>query len=243
VTARVALFAAALMLVPILAGAEMPATIEERCPCPGPQPGKSWPHHGAYVMCVYAATADLYKQGALERNDATGLMQRAVDSQCGARKVAGPCGGPGGASCEQGFACNVVDRTCRGTDVPGRCVPVPAQCPPAKEPVCGCDGVTYASDCERLHAGAILARSGACVEPCGGTQTKSCPDGKLCAFPTGSCGEDERTGECVPPPPKPCTCTQRNDPVCGCDGENYPNPCSARCAGVSIRKRGKCQAG
>jgi hypothetical protein len=234
---------AVVLLVPALAGAEMPDAIEQRCPCHGPQPGKRWEAHDHYVFCVGAVASELSRQGKFETHTAAGLVQSAIESECGARRASGPCGGSGGASCEAGYVCDVTDPGCHGDDRPGRCARILPKCPSAKEPVCGCDGVSYGNDCERLQSGAILAHRGACVEKCGGAEAKSCPEGQLCNFPTGSCGEDDRQGECASAPKKPCACTKRYDPVCGCDGQDYPNPCEARCAGVSLRKRGKCPTG
>lgn len=51
---------------------------------------------------------------------------------------------------------------CQVTDVGGECVAVPEVCPAIFEPVCGCDGVTYASDCHRLQARVPKEKDGEC---------------------------------------------------------------------------------
>lgn len=76
------------------------------------------------------------------------------------------CGGIGGFSCPEGQVCNYIDPTCSIVDLAGTCVPWPERCPLFFDPVCGCDGVTYGNDCERIRAGAVLAHKGACKCAC-----------------------------------------------------------------------------
>jgi len=58
------------------------------------------------------------------------------------------------------------------------------------------------------------------------------------AFMTGCSKEKE--AETAAGPRAACNCPQVYDPVCGCDGNTYGNGCMAACAGVAIRKPGKC---
>lgn len=68
------------------------------------------------------------------------------------------CGGIAGIPCPAGELCDYQDYTCSIADLAGTCL---VDCDLSR-PVCGCDGVTYTSDCERLRAGAVLAYPGDC---------------------------------------------------------------------------------
>lgn len=88
------------------------------------------------------------------------------------------CGGPEGLACSPQQHCEHYEGACPAClDEPegcgpgsplGWCVPRPApddDCEPQipGEEQCGCDGITYASECERLRAGVALASDGPCA--------------------------------------------------------------------------------
>jgi hypothetical protein len=72
------------------------------------------------------------------------------------------CGGTTGQECALNEACDRRDATCSLIDPEGVCVPRREVCFTLFAPVCGCDGVTYSNDCERIKAGATLAHPGEC---------------------------------------------------------------------------------
>ncbi len=72
------------------------------------------------------------------------------------------CGGFVGGACAEGEYCDVtIQRACGGADLPGVCVPSARVCT-ALQPVCGCDGRTYSSDCLRIASGVQKNYDGAC---------------------------------------------------------------------------------
>ena len=74
------------------------------------------------------------------------------------------CGGFVGRLCAEGEVCDItVENACHGADLPGECKPAPKECVAGVWALhCGCDGSTYANECERLLAGAQLDHVGAC---------------------------------------------------------------------------------
>jgi hypothetical protein len=67
------------------------------------------------------------------------------------------------AGCVAGTTCvEDLDGCQAGPPSMGHCVEQPATCAALVDPVCGCDGVDYANDCERRAAGVRRAARGAC---------------------------------------------------------------------------------
>jgi hypothetical protein len=72
------------------------------------------------------------------------------------------CGGIAGLTCPEGQACRYPTNQCNVADLSGTCVKVKSPCPTGGAKVCGCDGKTYANECELLTAGVRQASKGAC---------------------------------------------------------------------------------
>jgi hypothetical protein len=134
--------------------------------------------------------------------------------------------------------CNVADGV-------GKCAVVTGICPAIYMPVCGCDGKTYPSDCDRRAARAQLDHTGECSkkgagpgEMCGGIAGIQCNAGLFCDPPAGACMARDVGGTCQI---TTLLCTKDFKPVCGCDGTTYANDCLRLQAKVGKQADGSCQ--
>ena len=76
------------------------------------------------------------------------------------------CGGEGGISCPTGQFCDMIDRCGTTSDGGGYCKPTgpTVVCLSDYQPVCGCNGKTYPSDCDRVAAGVNKFTDGECMD-------------------------------------------------------------------------------
>ncbi|MHC4837788.1 MAG: Kazal-type serine protease inhibitor domain-containing protein, partial [Planctomycetota bacterium] len=137
------------------------------------------------------------------------------------------------ADCGLGEICRFEEGLCGGA---GACEPRPADCPAVVDLVCACDGVTYGSACDALAEGQSVAHAGPCPAP-GCATNADCGRGEYCERPAGAC---DVPGECQPWPV--VRCANVDEPVCGCDGEDYMNACLAAGAGMTVDHIGRCGA-
>ena len=76
------------------------------------------------------------------------------------------CGGIAGRLCPEGSYCDYGKGSCGIADAAGVCRTLP-RCANRRDPVCGCDGVTYRNVCQAAAAGASVNHEGRCTRPKG----------------------------------------------------------------------------
>jgi hypothetical protein len=75
-------------------------------------------------------------------------------------------------------------------------------------------------------------------QTCGTRGAKACPADQFCNYEAGAeCGAADAPGHCAA---KPQMCPQIFKPVCGCDGKQYSNSCTAMSNAVGVKTNGEC---
>ncbi len=72
------------------------------------------------------------------------------------------CGGKDAITCNSALWCQKAEGKCAVSDAAGKCDKAPTFCMRVSRPVCGCNGKTYANDCERQRVKVQLDHAGAC---------------------------------------------------------------------------------
>jgi hypothetical protein len=72
------------------------------------------------------------------------------------------CGGKEAITCNSALWCQKTEGQCAVPEAPGKCDKAPTFCMRVSRPVCGCNGKTYANDCERQRVKVQLDHTGAC---------------------------------------------------------------------------------
>jgi hypothetical protein len=119
-----------------------------------------------------------------------------------------------------------LEGSCAGTDCDG----------PAPEGNCYCDDeCAHFGDCCSDYVD-VCQPGGA---TCGGFAGLTCDEaGTYCHYDLDErCGEGDQAGTCIA---MPDSCIDVFAPVCGCDGQDYPNSCGAAMAGTSVASEGEC---
>lgn len=149
------------------------------------------------------------------------------------------CGGQSSGNCWCDDLCESYGDCC--SDYDKACDDGPS-CDPTL--ICGqaiscVDGQWYPTTCGPANCDEPMGPCEPEPEYCGGFAGLTCGDGEYCHYESGDyCGFADAMGTCQTMPE---ACAEIYSPVCGCDGNNYSNECSANAAGVSVKQAGDCE--
>ena len=91
------------------------------------------------------------------------------------------CAGPEERACPSGKYCATAKlNRCPTDELAGVCREIPQACTHIYQPMCGCDGQTYANECEAAATKAAIAYEGTCAPFCGGFAGIPCPGSGTC---------------------------------------------------------------
>jgi hypothetical protein len=135
----------------------------------------------------------------------------------GAGGAGASCGSRGQTTCPGDQYCQYpMGGDCGAADGGGQCQTKPQICTQIYQPVCGCDGQTYASSCTAASAGVSVQKTGECVHAAAG-DTDCDPRKVTCSQATPKCSAGQ-----VPSVMNGCYADCVNIEACSCDS---PDAC------------------
>jgi hypothetical protein len=121
--------------------------------------------NGAATMTLYTKHGGTYVVELADGLDPDTLVLdlTCLSGACAPRRQPGEtCANTGILRCDDGLVCRFEEGTCKAPEKPGNCQIAPKRCSSEYDPVCGCDGRTWGSDCFARQAGVSVMHPGPC---------------------------------------------------------------------------------